>query len=310
MPTISTSFFPLRYADDIDSLMGSLADIGADGVELEYRIPAAFWTQVKDALRLNSLAVRSLHNYCPIPLAFKHTGGSGDLVSLATTDREERNAAVRLTLQTIEQANDLEARAVVLHCGRVEMTHETDVLHDFYRSGRIASEDARGFIARKIAERDRLKSLHLDALCFSLEKLLPAAERHHVRLGLENRYHYHELPGSDDFQLFFREFEGAPLGYWHDTGHAHAGEVLGLVTAVDLLKRYGSHLVGCHLHDAQGLDDHLPPGRGEIDFTALSPLLPTGTLKVIELKPGTAPEAARKGAAHLATILDHTADAN
>ncbi len=310
MPTFSTSFFPLHHPADVDTLMGALKEMHADGVELEYRIPTALWPHVKDALRSSGLAVRSVHNYCPIPPAFNHTGGGGDLLSLAATDQEERNAAVRLTLQTIEQANDLEARAVVLHCGRVEMAPKTDVLHDFYRSGRIASEDARGFLARKVAERDRLKSPNLDALCFSLEKLLPAAERHHVRLGLENRYHYHELPGSDDFQLFFREFEGAPLGYWHDTGHAHAGEVLGLGTAVDLLKRYGSHLVGCHLHDARGLDDHLAPGSGEIDFAALSPLLPTGTLRVIELKPGTTPEAARKGAAHLATVLNRSAENN
>ena len=123
-----------------------------------------------------------------------------------------------------------------------------------------------------------------------------------MRLGLENRYHYHELPGIDDFALFFREFEGAPLGYWHDCGHAHAGEVLGLYTALDLLDRYGFRLVGCHLHDARGLDDHLPPGRGEIDFASLISYLKPETLQVIELKQGTAPDAAREGAAHLTAV--------
>ncbi len=303
MPTFSTSFFPLHHPADVDTLMEALKEMNADGVELEYRIPAALWASIKDALRQNRLAVRSLHNFCPIPADYSHLGGGGDLLSLACLDREERKAAVRLTLRTIEQANDLEARAVVLHCGRVELPPETDVLHEFYRGGLIATDEARGFVARKLAERDRLKPRHLDALCFSLEKLLPAAERHHVRLGLENRCHYHELPGIDDFRLFFREFEGAPLGYWHDTGHAHAGEVLTLYTAVDLLKRYGSHLVGCHLHDANGLDDHLPPGSGEIDFPALNPFLCPGTLKVIELRPGTTPEAARQGARHLKTVL-------
>ena len=123
-----------------------------------------------------------------------------------------------------------------------------------------------------------------------------------MRLGLENRYHYHELPGIDDFALLFREFDGAPLGYWHDTGHAHANEVLSLCSAVDLLKRYGSKLLGCHLHDARGLDDHLPPGRGQIDFPALGAFLSPTTLQVIELRPGTTPEEAREGVQHLATV--------
>ncbi len=301
MPTFSTSFFPLRHPADVGALIEALKTMGADAVELEYRIPATLWGPVKDALRQNGLAVDSLHNFCPLPPEFKR--GSGDLFSLASLDREERTAAVRLTLQTIEQANDLEARGVVLHCGRVEMPAETKVLHTFQKSDRIATTEAREFIARKFTERDRLKPRHLDALCFSLEKLLPAAERHHVRLGLENRYHYHELPGLEDFQLCFREFEGAPLGYWHDSGHAHAGEALGLYTASALLDRYGSRLVGCHLHDARGLEDHLPPGRGEIDFPALKPYLTAETLQVIELKAGTSPEAAREGAQHLADVL-------
>ena len=79
--------------------------------------------------------------------------------------------------------------------------------------------------------------------------------------------------------------------------------MLSLFSAVDLLKRYSSNLVGCHLHDASGLDDHLPPGRGEIDFPALATFLPPGLPQVIELKPKTPPEAARDGATHLAAAL-------
>lgn len=295
MTIISTSFFPLVETADVDALMASLLALGVEGVELDYRIPAKLLRPVKTALKHAGLAVSSLHNFCPIPRRFTGSGGGGDLLSLAATDRDERDTAVKLTLATIEQANDLETRAVVLHGGRVDFNAETDLLYAFFQHGRMETEEARGFVARKLAERDRWKPAHLDALCFSLEKLLPAAERHHVRLGLENRYHYHELPGFDDFSLFFREFEGAPLGYWHDTGHAHAGEILALFTAEALLQRYGSHLVGCHLHDAMGLEDHLPPGAGQIDFAALHKGLPPHAPRVIELKPGTPTDAVRDG---------------
>ncbi|MGD9012866.1 MAG: TIM barrel protein, partial [Desulfobacterales bacterium] len=111
---------------------------------------------------------------------------------------------------------------------------------------------------------------------------------------LENRYHYHELPGFDDFEIIFDKFRGAPIGYWHDTGHAHANEALGLIPKNALLKNYAEPLIGVHLHDAVGLDDHLPPGTGEIDFTALKPFLKAETAKVMEIKPGIPPSKVSK----------------
>jgi sugar phosphate isomerase/epimerase len=52
------------------------------------------------------------------------------------------------------------------------------------------------------------------------------------------------------------------------------------------LQAYTTQLIGVHLHDAVGLDDHMPPGSGEIDFAALKPFLKADTIKVIEVKPG------------------------
>jgi len=41
------------------------------------------------------------------------------------------------------------------------------------------------------------------------------------------------------------------------------------------------------IHDARGLDDHLPSGSGEIDFKKIGTWIGDDTLKVIELKLGT-----------------------
>ncbi len=124
---------------------------------------------------------------------------------------------------------------------------------------------------------------------------MPVAEKQGVLLGLENRYHYHELPGLDDFEIIFEQFRGAPIGYWHDTGHAHANEVLGLIPRNALLQTYAGSLIGVHLHDAIGLDDHIPPGIGEIDFTSLKSFLKAETLKVMEIKPGIPSSKVSKG---------------
>jgi sugar phosphate isomerase/epimerase len=54
-----------------------------------------------------------------------------------------------------------------------------------------------------------------------------------------------------------------------------------------------------HLHDARGLNDHLPPGSGEIDFKSLNDYLKTETLRVVELKPATSPHQVQEGLNHL-----------
>lgn len=303
MTALSTAFFPVRRDRDVERLVALLRDLSITAVELEYRLPAPAHARLRSLLHNAGIAVASVHNFFPLPLEFVHTGGSGDLFSLADIRREERLEAVGRTLETIDHAHDLEARAVVLHCGRVDMAAETEVLYSRARIEGPPSTGTRQWLAQKVAQRDRLKPAHLDALRFSLEKLVLAADRRQVQLGLETRYHYHELPGPEDFAPLLAEFQGGPLGYWHDTGHAHVNERLGLVAEGQLLADLGDRLIGIHLHDAQGFDDHLPPGDGDIDFKTLTALVPSDVLQVIELRPGTPPESVRQGLDYMAACL-------
>jgi sugar phosphate isomerase/epimerase len=269
-----------------EEMLAALTKPGINGIELSYSISQRLYQQMMKALQHSGLKVVSVHNYFPIPSARSDSKGSGDLFLLSSSDNEERQDAIRFTIRSIEHAGELGAAAVVLHCGVVEMNHEMQVFYRFFSSKRLDSKEAQAFIRKKLAERDRHKPEHLENLLYSLDRLLPVAEKQGVLLGLENRYHYHELPGLDDFGEIFAKFKGAPIGYWHDTGHAHANETLGLIPKNFLLQTYGNRLIGIHLHDAVGLDDHLPPGAGEIDFQALKPYLKSDTIKVIELKPG------------------------
>jgi sugar phosphate isomerase/epimerase len=286
MITLSTSW-KSRDCRDGDALVQAVVDAGFDGIELEYRIQAPVFQQMVPALERSGLKVVSIHNYFPIPPIIPRSKGGGDLFLLSHPDKEERRAAIKWSTTTIEHANDLEAIAVVLHCGRVEMAPEMEILRDYFNTGRIDSEGARFFIDRKLQERDRIKPKYMDSLLFSIDRLIPIAEKQNIILGIENRYHYHELPGPDDFEILFSEFKGGPLGYWHDTGHAHANERLGIIPDGEMLKRYSDHLVGIHLHDAIGLDDHLAPGKGEIDFENFRSFLKKDMPAVVELKPGT-----------------------
>ncbi|MGD9281409.1 MAG: TIM barrel protein, partial [Desulfobacterales bacterium] len=251
-----------------EGMVAALKNLEITGIELSYRISEDLYREMKNPLERSGLDVVSVHNYFPIPSVKPESTGGGDLFLLSSLQKQERQNAVQFTAKTIEHAGELGAAAVVLHCGFVEMHHEVQVLYEYFNSNRLNSDEAQDFIHQKLKERDALKPKHMDSLLASLDNLATIAEKHRVLLGLENRYHYHELPGPDDFRLIFETFKGAPVGYWHDTGHAHANETLGLIPRDSLLQTYANRLIGVHLHDAVGLDDHIPPGSGEIEVEA------------------------------------------
>ncbi|NIS16732.1 MAG: TIM barrel protein, partial [candidate division Zixibacteria bacterium] len=172
---------------------------GIKGVELSYRTSENQYQQLKRLLKPSGLKVVSIHNFFPIPPVKKDSKGGGDLFLLSSQDDEERQRAIRYTSKTIEHAAELGAAAVVLHCGFVEMNHEMQALYQYVNSNRLDSEEAQIFIRNKLKERDRRKPRHMDSLLASLDRLVAVAEKQGVLLGLENRYHYHELPGPDDF---------------------------------------------------------------------------------------------------------------
>lgn len=273
--------------DDGEALLQAVERFDVSAIELEYRITEAMFQQMRQALKRSDLQVVSLHNFFPHPGMMPRSMASGDLFLLSHPHKEERQRAVQWTVRTIEHATDLEASAVVLHCGYVDMDSELDVLRRYLKEDRIHSDEAGEFIRSKLAEREEKSFRYLDNLLFSLERLIRTAERYGIGLGLENRYGYHELPGMTELDIIFSEFSGGPVGYWHDTGHAHANEVFTLVEPEALLKKYADKLIGVHFHDARGGDDHLPLGTGEINFEAMRPYLKEETLRVVELKPGT-----------------------
>ncbi len=299
MIALSTSFAAGRFNNG-ETLLAALEGFEITGIELEYRINTKVFHQMKPLLLRSRLPVVSIHNFFPVPGIIKSGQGSGDHFLLSHPDREERLNAIKWTRRTIEHANDLEAGVVVLHCGRVDIDPGIDQIHAYYQSDRITSEEALNFISKAKEHRDRHKPKYIDSLLSSLDRLLGVAERYHVTLALENRYHYHELPGPNDFPVIFNEFDGAPLGYWHDTGHAHVNDILSMTEADALLSRNLDRLVGIHLHDAVGLTDHLPPGTGDIDFSKIMNHLSPDTIKVIELKPGTQDADIAGGIKHIA----------
>jgi sugar phosphate isomerase/epimerase len=263
--------------------MEEILALGFKGVELEYRITEALLREMRPFLRRERLKVLSIHNFFPFPEGFPRSKAGGDLFLLSSPEKEERRQAVAKTIETLEAAERLGALAVVLHLGRVEMEPDRDRLYKLFRRGVLNSSRGRRFRETKLRERTEKRRPHLDSVLQSLDRLNREAEKRGILLGVENRYSYHEIPDFEEIGEILGRFSGGSIGYWHDVGHAHVQEKLGFIKPGALLRSYGPELVGVHIHDALGTDDHWAPGAGEINFSDLSESLKCAPVKILEV---------------------------
>jgi sugar phosphate isomerase/epimerase len=263
-------------------LVEEILELGFQGVELEYRIPESRYHEMRSPLK-RSLAVLSIHNFFPKPDGLMHQRGGGDRFLMSSTDKEERQEAVRHTIKTLEIARDLGARAVVLHLGRVDMPYEGPYFKD--AAGMPEEEGTKPHYSlgelRKI--RDERRGPHLDAVLFCLERINDEAGKRGLLIGLENRYHLNEIPDFREIGAILERFQGGYLRYWHDIGHACAQERMGIVQQRELLETYAGMMIGIHLHDIKGIDDHLSPGQGDLDFKTVVPWLQPSTIRIMEI---------------------------
>jgi sugar phosphate isomerase/epimerase len=234
------------------------------------------------AARERDMHIGSLHAPCPVPT---DTSGRRQALGdwLASTNPSERTLAVEAHKRTIDAAVEVGAKAIVVHLGNSgAVSRQNAIFEVISRFGRLSDEHRR-LRDEAWAERERLKAPHLEAALDSMRALGEHALGSSVRLGVECRDGYHEIPSLDEFAELFRACDGLPVGYWHDAGHGAKLDYAGFIEHEELLRRYASRMVGMHVHDTRGPRDHLAPGQGETDFGMLARYLQPQTLKTLEL---------------------------
>jgi sugar phosphate isomerase/epimerase len=294
---VSTVWASAR-AEEAAWLLDRMAESGLASLELEYRLTPELLAGVLARLQERGLAVASVHNYCPLPAGLPRARASGDLFNLSAAEPDQRREAVKHTLATLETAARAGARAVVLHLGWVEGLEGKHITRRAAEAGGITPELEGLLAARRAAGQGPA-----DAASFALERLVERARLLGLVLGLENRFHAHQVPDFPETGLLLGRFAGAPVGYWHDVGHAWVRGLAGLTPAEDWLAAYGHALAGCHLHDARGPADHLPPGAGEMDWNRVAAAVATAPVKVLEVAPGPEPGELAAGAELVAGAL-------
>ncbi len=287
---LSTSWNAFRHTNG-NQLIFEIKEAGFEKVELGFNLTASMVEEIGILVRNKLINVISLHNFCPIPDGLKRDAALPDCYAMSSTKEETRVLAVKYAKKTIETAKTLNAKAVVLHAGRVEILDRTRDLINLYEKGFNKSEEFESLKSEIIKERDSSSKEFFENTLKSLEELNKFAVKAGVLLGIENRFYYREIPNFEETGKILDCFKNSNIFYWHDTGHAQVMENLGITAQKDFLGAYGNRLIGLHLHNISGCHDHKPPSKGELDFKFLKPYIKSDTIKVIEAHyPATAGE--------------------
>ena len=228
------------------------------------------------------MPISSVHSPCPTALS--SIGMPVNSLSLSSLDRSIRMEAVNFTKRTIDLASSVRARAVVLHMGEVLIDlNLQDRLYKLYYIGYTQTKEYSQAKEELVYQRNSQALNYLDAAKKSLQELTAYSRQEGIILGLETRFHPHEIPNMDEMAELLNEISEGLVGYWHDVGHAAVQQQLGFSLHEEWLSRFKNRLVGVHLHDVLGISDHHAPGKGNMNWEMVAKYLPPGIVKVCEI---------------------------
>ncbi len=269
-----------------------MAALDFEYIELSHGIRITLVPGILRAVEEGIVKISSTHNFCPLPTGVVQA--APNLFQPSSSDHREHEQWLRHTRRSIDFAAQVKSRALVCHLGSVSffwfnparaLNRYLDEHHDAGRHGDDKDYDV--LLQKSLVKLRKRMPPFWAQVKASIGEVLDYAKQKNVKLGFENREKFEELPIDADYQAFIAEYPvDAPLGYWHDTGHADIKEGMGLLRHREHLEKMASRTIGWHLHDvsADG-HDHQPVGSGHIDFKMVSSFWKPDHLLTLELSP-------------------------
>jgi sugar phosphate isomerase/epimerase len=290
-------------------MLREIADMGFKRVELSHGIRITLVPGILKALEEGVIQVGSTHNFCPLPMGVLQP--APNFFQPSSPDARERDQWLRQTKRSIDFAAQVGAPVLVCHLGSrrylwFEPSHRLDAYRRAHPDAVATADPAyRTLVERALARERKKGEPYWQRTRETIQGALDYALEKGVRLGLENRERLEELPLDADFPDFLTSLpSGAPAGYWHDVGHAHLKERMGLVRHEAQLEANAARTIGFHLHDVDAEDrDHQAIGSGSIDFEMVSRFWRPEHLFVIEMSPRVSHEGVLASKARVEALL-------
>jgi sugar phosphate isomerase/epimerase len=290
-------------------MLREMAGLGFDRVELSHGIRITLVPGILKAVDEGVVKVGSTHNFCPLPMGAVQA--APNFFQPSSPDSRERDQWLRQTRRSIDFAAQVGASLLVCHLGSVRYfwlepdRHMTAYLQAHPDAVTSGDKAYRAVLDKTLLKFRRRMVPYWQRTKDAVRSVLDYASEKGVRLGLENRERFEELPLDADFPGFLAEMPApSPAGYWHDAGHAHLKEKMGLIDHRQQLEDNAARLFGFHLHDVDSEGrDHQAIGSGSVDFEMLSRFWRPEHIFVIELSPRVSVEGVRTSKARVEALL-------
>jgi sugar phosphate isomerase/epimerase len=238
--------------------------------------------QMLNELLKGKVPISSIHSPCPATSSSRGIPISS--LSLSSLNESDRMEAVSFTKLTIDLASRVKARAIILHMGEVPINlNLQDRLHELHKGGFVQTKEYSRVKEQLVYQRNSQALHYLDIAKKSLQDISEYSRQKGIILGLETRFHFHEIPNIREMAELLDNVPENLVGYWHDVGHAEVQQQLGFSLHEEWLSRFRDRMVGVHLHDVLGISDHHAPGKGKINWEMVTKYLPPKILKVCEI---------------------------
>ncbi len=291
---ISTAYL-IDISKSWTNLLEHAARLGYDNFELNIDIPSIWLSDIKNSVLKGECKILSIHNFCPKVGKIPDGRTPYSPYFITSEDKSEREIALELTKKTIDTAFSVGAPVVVIHAGEVMIKPSGRDFGRFVQEFGVKSQLYRRYLEELKANREKSAERYLLNAIKSLKEIVEYAESKGIKIALENRFFYHEIPLLREFETIFNEIKSKKLGLWYDTGHAEIFIRMGFMEShKELLEPYKEKIFGFHLHDVRGLKDHYAPGEGELDFKQFLPYTNFETTKIIEAHPYASSSAVKK----------------
>jgi sugar phosphate isomerase/epimerase len=268
-------------------MIAEIVELGFSWIELSHGMTVAKLPGIRRAFEAGMFRCAGVHNFFPSPVEVMID--APDAYEFTSHRAPDRQRAMEMTKRTIELAGEFRARYVVLHMGSVPMrpVKWTKVLTEMVREGEGRSS---AFVKHKLAmvkKREKLGPLYFQRAMSALEELVPFAEAAGVKLAVESRSRYEDVPTEREMLRLQEHFGDSPwVGYWHDFGHVQLKHNLGITDHGQWLETVSPHVYGGHVHDVEWpARDHRVPFSGELAYAGLLRWFPEDCPLVWELSP-------------------------
>lgn len=277
-------------------MLVEIAELGFEWTELSHGVRITLVPGIHKAIQEGVIKAISVHNFCPLPHGTQHA--APNLYEPSSLDERERKQWLKYSCRSVDFANEVGAKYMVIHLGSVHFFWRgvVDKLTKYLDKNKGKdpySDDKYQALLAKAMEKIRLKKeKHMEILHDSLDDLVPYAEEKEVTLGFENREDLEELPMDEDMPPLLDEYTAYQnVGWWYDPGHSQEKHDYGVQTPEQTLAQNGKYMKGVHFQDynEEG-KGHRALGEGLINFDPVFEYLTPEAPCILELSPSASVE--------------------